>query len=307
MSYRFDMHETIADGVVRIATEQLNRARESVDDPDRNQAVHDVRKRLKKVRGLVRLVRDGLPVYRDVNVACRDAGRLLADLRDAHVRTETVGMLRERATSDAERDALDAISLHVVAERDRLVDRHLESRLEEADSAIAEILDGVEAWPVADLDIGHVRKGLKRTYKRGRKRCDEARSRATSEILHEWRKRAKYHRYHVNLLSGAWPGPLDAREDELHDLTDYLGDDHDLAVVRGMLENVPGRDSRMAIALIDQKRAELQQAAFHLGARLYAESPEATADRLTSYVTAAWHEAAAPEPQAVPPLAGVTG
>ena len=66
--------------------------------PGSRATVHDVRKRCKKVRGLLRLVRPGLgPDYRRANADVRDAARELSSLRDAHV---DPGGLRPRHRGD---------------------------------------------------------------------------------------------------------------------------------------------------------------------------------------------------------------
>lgn len=51
--------DTVEAGMRRIAAEQIERAIAEIDDTglDRHETVHQVRKRCKKVRGLVRLVR----------------------------------------------------------------------------------------------------------------------------------------------------------------------------------------------------------------------------------------------------------
>jgi len=58
MSYRIHFNESLADAVPRIVCEQMERAVAvlTVPDPDVTQAIHQVRKRCKKIRGLLRLV-----------------------------------------------------------------------------------------------------------------------------------------------------------------------------------------------------------------------------------------------------------
>src|SRR6266516_4013585 len=76
--YRLKGDETIADGVRRVATAQLDDALENLRDPsrDRGEAVHEARKDLKKVRAILRLVRDrvGDDLYKVENRRLRDAG-----------------------------------------------------------------------------------------------------------------------------------------------------------------------------------------------------------------------------------------
>ena len=86
MAYRLGGDETIIDGLVRIALEQIDRSLEELADPQwpRCEAVHEVRKRCKKIRGLLRLARTAWPdVYRAENAWFRDASRGLASVRQA--------------------------------------------------------------------------------------------------------------------------------------------------------------------------------------------------------------------------------
>src|SRR4051812_13677881 len=61
------------------------------------EVVHDVRKRIKRIRALVRLSRDlfGRDVARRLNHAFRDAARPLSELRDASVLVKTLDQLAE--------------------------------------------------------------------------------------------------------------------------------------------------------------------------------------------------------------------
>ena len=62
MPFRLKPKETLEDGLKRIAREQVDRAIAEIDDESlpRDEAIQQVRKRCKKIRGAVRLVR---PVF----------------------------------------------------------------------------------------------------------------------------------------------------------------------------------------------------------------------------------------------------
>jgi hypothetical protein len=77
-------------------------------------------------------------------------------------------------------------------------------------------------------------------------------------------------------------------ERELHDLTDRLGDDHDLADLRRALTGSRGLgkgavDVKRLIDHIAKRRAELQADARPIGARIYAEKPRLFSARVESY------------------------
>jgi hypothetical protein len=110
----------------------------------------------------------------------------------------------------------------------------------------------------------------------------------SDEKLHQWRKRVKYTWYHLRLLRGAAPGVLEPLTRQFSDLSDALGDDHDLAVLTAQLHDDPaafGGDSevRRALQLIAAWRVDLQTRARSVGSRLYVEPADAFAQRLASY------------------------
>ncbi len=64
--------------------------------------------------------------------------------------------------------------------------------------------------------------------------CQEAG--ATDEDFHALRKSVQQHWRHMQLLSRAWPEALSARADEAKALSQLLGEDHDLYVLRSFAE-----------------------------------------------------------------------
>jgi predicted nucleic acid-binding Zn ribbon protein len=65
---------------------------------------------------------------------------------------------------------------------------------------------------------------------------------------------------------------------DAHRLSDLLGDDHDLAVLRAQVllsHAIAQEDARQAlIAAIDRRRSSLQRRAFKLGAQIYGPAPK---------------------------------
>jgi hypothetical protein len=94
--------------------------------------------------------------------------------------------------------------------------------------------------------------------------------------------------------------PLDVLAGEADRLGEVLGHDHALAVLRQLLTDEPGRfgdesDREVLLALIDRRRAELEQEAMLLGRRFFQDSPGEFARRLKGYLKT-WRAQAAPEP-----------
>ena len=105
-----------------------------------------------------------------------------------------------------------------------------------------------------------------------------------AENVHEWRKRTKDLWHQLRILRDAWRPVLGETADQAHELADLLGDHHDLAVLVEDLASreLPGdRDAVRTAA--DRRQRELLDAAFDIGARLFAEKPKAFGRRLGSY------------------------
>lgn len=288
MSFTFES-PTVPVEVRRMARDRLDDAVEALTAAARGQDLHDnvhrARKRAKHVRALTRLIRGAAPgIHDDVNTRVRDAARLVSDLRDSQALIETLDDLEgDEAVGD-----VAAVRERLVARRDDLA-ADATPAIEEALTLLVEVRAGVEHWDVPAEGVDALLGGFAKTYGRCRERLDQVRQAPSTEALHEWRKRVKYHRYHVRVLAPVWPAALGTREDELQTLTDLLGDDHDLAVLRGVLEEDPEIDRQAArgiTGLLDRRRAELQQAALPLGARLFALPPDAMDAQLR-----AWWEA----------------
>ncbi len=97
MSYRIHPDRPLGEEVRRIFTDEIAKSVAILEETDerRLDGLHDTRKRLKKLRGLVRLVRPGDPgSSRRENVRLRDTARTLSAARDASALVETVDRFR---------------------------------------------------------------------------------------------------------------------------------------------------------------------------------------------------------------------
>jgi CHAD domain-containing protein len=284
--FRLRSEEPPAAGLRRIARGQVDLAADHLtgrEGGDSEERVHEARKAFKRLRTTARLARDGLgrDVRRRENRTWRDAGRRLAGPRDAAVKLETLDALTERYSSEVPDGAFAGL-------RDGLAASHEAARAELEDSPDPEAVLGVleagrervAGWTFAG-DPDFLSAGLRRIYRRGRRAYLEARKNPTTERLHEWRKRVKDLWHAAQILRPADPKRLRPLARDAHGLSDLLGDDHDLAVLRaealrGRREYFVDSAERDALtALIDRRRAELRRAALDLGAKVYARKPRA--------------------------------
>jgi CHAD domain-containing protein len=284
MAYRLKVSDpTLGDAVRRIALDQAERARAEADDPALApaEAIHQIRKRCKKLRGLIRLVRPGFAAYGEENAAIRDLARGLSGLRDLEALIETHDRLMARDDAEAARFA--PVRAALTARKQAAPER-----VDDATRAALDALAGrIAGWQIEGKPAKVIAGGLERTWARAAAAHDDCRDAPTTEAMHEWRKRVKYHWYHCRILAPVWPGPVGARAAEAKRLSDILGDHHDLALYAAHLAGAeaPDLDPEAQIALgriTDRALSELEREAFALGARFFAETPKRAAKRLAA-------------------------
>ena len=285
-AFRLHTGEPTPDGMRRIARGQLDRAEAELKGaPKRKLAagVHDTRKSLKRLRALVRLGRDALgeETYEHENQAFRDTGRRLAGVRDASVLIETLDALELAAAGELPSDATAGLRERLEAERKQAL-----QSLKEDDAVIDSVCDELEqartrtaTWTFDSDGFAALEPGLRRIYSRGRKAMTASAQEASTDNLHEWRKRVKDLWHAEQILQAASPKKMKKLAKRTHKLSDLLGDDHDLAELRSYaIAHRECFDDPVAqaalVAVIDRRRTELQRDALRLGAKLYRSSPK---------------------------------
>jgi CHAD domain-containing protein len=282
-----------------------------VDDVDR--AVHGARKAMKRLRALLRLVRPviGNRRYRAENAYLRDTARVLSPLRDARVMVDTVGLIRDRYDSQLRPTAFDGVESQLRArlERTRASMVHDGGALRRTAYSLRSARARYAAWPVADDVVSgshppipnrfeSVGVGLEMIYARGRDEMRTAIEHPTAHNFHWWRKRAKYLRYHSELLFPMWPDMMKGQVQALDHLGEALGAEHDLAQLLLVLVQHPEvcpdpTERALLVALAQHRRRELQAAAVTMGIRVYAEKPADFGKRMGVYWDAWMEERAA--------------
>ncbi|WP_152046605.1 CHAD domain-containing protein [Aureimonas psammosilenae] len=296
MSFSIDPARPLDEEVKRISDEQLDKAVQELREPaeDRHEAIHDVRKRAKKLRALLRLVRAGdEALYAKENARLRDLARALSTVRDrtalieaAHDLGEAVGgesspLRSVRETLEKRRDA----ALAQEGDLDAAIARTIEA-LEKSEARVDAVAFKKSAKKI-------VSRGYADNYARARRALKVAAKSGDPHDFHELRKRAKYHMNHLRLLGGLWPEVFEPLEKQAERVSDDLGRDHDYAVLLAEIEAEPeafgSQDQRQtAVGLITEHSAELRARSLLTARRLFAARPRAARRNLA----ALWRQAA---------------
>ena len=285
MSFVLAPHETPGAGLNRVIQEQVAKLSvECIDAAqDASAFAHKARVRCKRVRAALRLARPlmGEKAFRKENRWWRDQGRLLSELRDAGARLE----------------ALEALRPFLAARIGSAMTRKLGERFDkerqvveggEAVGLFIEQMNKRSETLIPDLPAGSredMMQALGETYRLGRLAMKAALKDEEPELLHEWRKQAKYHALQARLMRLHFPDLLDQRVAAVRDLAGLLGEVQDIEVVaagaKGWREGPKG-----FFDVLDARRNSLVTGARATGAALFAEKPKAWAKQLSPPVLA---------------------
>jgi len=305
-AYRLRTDEHVPDGVRRIARSQVELAHDELSGASKRKqakAIHETRKRTKRLRALVRLARDAIgdDAYKRENASFRDAARRLSAGRDAQVMLETLDALRERFSDELPEHATATLRERLDDERDEAAPsgRH-DDDIEGALKTLVQAHARPATWSFDDDGFDALTPGLRRIYRRGRKRMRKAQKDPSPENLHEWRKRVKDLWHATQVVRAARPKRLKRLSKRAHALADLLGDGHDISMLRDYVEAHPecfeDEASRQALLAVADRRADvLRDEALALGRKLYKPSPKRFAKR----VERGWRKHAATRPHRV--------
>lgn len=257
-------NEAIDEGLTRIANHAIARAAAHLTDVSMDPVarVHETRKRCKEVRAILRLGRDALDGdFASLNATFRDVAHQLAPAREAAVLLSTIKSLRAAAENPDEWRALTQVSRFIA--RQPLPQVGLE-RLAEQLPSVSFSAEGT----------GWFRRGLRRTYRNGRRALRHARVKPNADAIHEWRKRVKDLSYAVQIVSPVAPDMREAHA-KLDDLAHLLGDHHDVWSLDAFVAENHSRCGAAAAvrvsAVAARRLSALESKIFDRGAAAYAD------------------------------------
>ncbi|MCP5401650.1 MAG: CHAD domain-containing protein [Novosphingobium sp.] len=292
MAYRFRKSDvSVEQAVRRIALEQIDGALALIrDEPDRAEAVHGVRLCCKKLRGLLRLVRPVFDGYAAENAAFRDLARMLSGLRDAKVLQDTFDGLVDRYADEVDSfvlaSAREGLSLLGNGEAEPTATA---DPLEQCLSRLTAARERAADWRLDESGWRALGPGLAKTCAQAGKAAGHAREEGGTVAYHELRKRLKYHWYHTRLFRGLWPELMEVRAATGRQVSDLLGEHHDLCVFEARVGEyrdafATTHEADVILSLARRRKEELEGQAWPLIGRLLAQPPKA----LEEYWGALW-------------------
>jgi hypothetical protein len=280
MAYRLKPGKQARKELSRIVAKELDRvaaALRRVPPPD--EAVHDARKRVKKIRAVLRLLRSSLGSdYRRHNERLRTVSHQLSAIRDADALIEMMSKVRRHYPAIVTAAVFAAVRQGLGSRKRGAAARsHSDRRWP---LLLREVKRSAKALPPRIREttrVAAIRRGLLRGYRDARDAMRAVQADPADLAFHAWRRRVKDHWYHIRLLDAVRPSTR-TRSGRLKRLETWLGDDHNLVLLRATILEAPSRfgDERttaIVLGCMEKYQATLRRRAARGGQDLFARSP----------------------------------
>lgn len=294
MGFYLQPEESSADAVARIIGELLDKVHRDLKEPQEGQdaAIHEVRKSMKKLRAMLRLVR---PVIRkkafvSADRAVRDFARQLGGARDSAVVLATFDELMAHYSAFLNESTLLPIR-QALATRHQLAMEQQQAGLDFA--TLKSKFDDLDEH-FSRLDLGEFTNKIlldsaQESYRECRAALASLHVDPSTEHGHALRKQVKYLWYQIRMFQKADTAQIRQQIQELDELGEMLGRDHDLALLGETLQGDPGIccnaiRCEIVSGLIETRRIAILSAALRLADRIYAQKPRRFASGLRNSV-----------------------
>lgn len=272
LTFRAD--ESAKSGVLRIADGLIDAALRVPRRTSRDAAqdVHFLRTTTKRLRALLQLIRpviEGAAFERE-NARLKTAAFRLAPFRERAVAGETLKALGKSSAMLWQSGLADCVGKVRPAGSRRSAMRDAGRDLEQSRLGFHRLRIRGEGWAAFG-------PGLMKIYRQTRRRMKAAYAHPDDEAFHRWRIRVKQLDYLLQWLDPVWPKRFSKMRRNLHELEKKLGADHDLVVLRNLLDESPRDFDEVAIEQVKRAAAKrsrhLRRVSAPLGARALGVAP----------------------------------
>jgi len=278
MSFRLRPHESVSDGLQRLVEKELRSVRTELGKKaPTDDAIHEARKSIKKVRALFRLVHaEGGRGLRGSRRRLRKVNRLLSRLRDAAAQVEILDALREKFPETFDVKTFSRVRRLLrrgKLDQEKAVRVKRWTRVVKASRELERI---ARRWKLNHRQFDVLAPGIRDEYKRGRDMMRAASEREGAKDFHAWRKRLKNLWYDLRLVEEY--DPEAARLTALLKATEtWLGNDHNVALLCARIKKVASRGDRERVRNAGTRYQHVLRAkALKAGSCLYSATPRAT-------------------------------
>jgi CHAD domain-containing protein len=226
-------NESPKDGIKRIFYVLMDNVLSHCSDTrDIHLSIHEIRRNLKKIRAVLRMVRDeiGYAAYTRENTFFRDLGRMLSEIRSSEILHHSLELSRTRFRHKRYEPVFNQISLQILEKRDEIIRNKIEKEdvLGQIAQKIRSHKNHFDDLLLATDNYSVFLPGLTRIYRHNREYLKKYHDNPEINALHDFRKKVKYLLCQLQVIYPVFPEMLKVYISILDKIGDKLGIYRDL-------------------------------------------------------------------------------
>lgn len=211
-------------------------------------AIHNTRTTIKKVRSIIELTASSFArdQRHELTKMLREASLRIAPIRDAGVLLDTFDLLLQKNELPQQ---------HFATLRDGLVDseRQLRSngarQIPHVIKLLKQVHRSIPKWGLEALSGKDLRRGIRHTYRRGRKALELCSATGDEKHFHTWRKLVKQLCYQLRVTSCYWPDQAREQIGETDAIGENAGNQRDLTLFAHWIRKGPKTSAAEALQI----------------------------------------------------------
>lgn len=280
MLFTFRADKPLPHEIRRIAFVQLDAIEKQLGliKHDRQNAIHDMRKHIKRIRALLRLLdlTFGKRRLKTENRRYRDIARLFALQRDADALLETFDRLSARLSGAFPELDLPSCRMALLSRQNNVALLDLKHQTKIAHKSLILARDAMDNAPLK-VTPRQLCSHYQQTSRQAKRVFAVVMNQSSTEHFHEWRKVVKDLLYQSELMKECGSHLLKKDRNRLEQLTEILGDHNDASemIIRIKMEpDLLGEQTNTGAleVFLEQYREELGHEAKLLGVKIFASS-----------------------------------
>ncbi len=271
-------NESIKQGFYRLFGEIINYAKESLINIERfDYSIHEARKSFKRLRSLIRIYRYAIDdeIFAELNTLFRDAGRQLSHFRDIDAISECLHKIEFKNGEKSE--IIESLKIQIDSIRYNNDDEEISRAINNVISDIDASLDIVKNINLPDDMKPFIKKGIRKIYDNGRTLYYKNLIDESDILMHELRKKVKQ-LWDIALIFNSGEKEDEDYAEEIHLLSTYLGDYHDLVLTFEFVyeEKLIIEDDSLAKfkKILFKRKEKIGKRVFNHASKLFLKTPE---------------------------------
>lgn len=271
VSYSINLNNNVEKQLQKTAFSQLKKSIEDIEDNSLSidKKNHQLRKRCKKMRGLLRIICPQLKnkgVYDSQNQYFKEVAKQFSAVRDKKILEKTFKKIVLNYNLDENRYMQILKSIEAMeAQSEKSVQNHFASYRAEYERN----KKNIKQYILKKKDSKALDKGIKKGYKKAKKLKKKAYKTPSDKDFHQWRKWVKYHWYHMRLIKKNEKCVFAQRVKLSGKLADILGDEHDISVFKIFVQDVKCVNRTEFMGYLKQEQDILRKRAEKFGDILF--------------------------------------